>query len=156
MKNFFQSDSPSGKVYTTRSTIFAPPTFQNIYHSYLSHINISQPTQDFSRTSGNRMRGWISDIFMLLFIYRTLYEYFKEIFVHEYICLIIINYVVLNLFTNLLPLCLDSRHTFLGPTYYKIGNRVCPIKMLHALIQKPPTCIRGFSELFSSIYVVRS
>ena len=60
-KLFFQSNSPSWKVYTTRSIIYALPTFQNIYHSYLSHIYISQPTQDFSRTSGNRMRGWISD-----------------------------------------------------------------------------------------------
>ena len=54
---FFQSNSPSGKVYTTRSTIFAPPTFQNIYHSCLSHFNTSQPTQDFSRTSGKGCVG---------------------------------------------------------------------------------------------------
>ena len=56
-KFFFQSNSPSGKVYTTRSTIFAPPTFQNIYHSYLSHINTSQLTQEFSRTSGKGCVG---------------------------------------------------------------------------------------------------
>ena len=53
---FFRANSPSGKVYIPE-VLSSPRLVFRIFISYFSHINISQPTQEFFRTSGKGCVG---------------------------------------------------------------------------------------------------